>query len=140
MTKDPIRFIHLTSHFNLCPGRKALNKTISRFLLSMAIPLMSGVVCPLESNRTIIHLRGQRGPSGSVAPNQQRSCCTGRKALHEDNYSPCCLVTAQPFPGSRYRWPSKERIGLMDHSNWCWELLRLFQGWLTSWKVKRICM
>jgi hypothetical protein len=28
----------------------------------------------------------------------------------------------------------------MDHSNWCWELLRLFQGWLTSWKVKRICM
>ena len=30
----------------------------------------------------------------------------------QDNYSPCCLVTAQPFPGSRYRWPSKERISL----------------------------
>ena len=58
-------------------------------------------------------------------------CC-----LVQDNYSPCCLVTAQPFPGSRYRWPSKERIGLMDHSNWCWEALRHIGGSLTSWKAK----
>ena len=58
--------------------------------------------------------------------------------LAHDNYSPCCLVTAQPFPGSRYRWPSKERIGLMDHSNWCWEALRHIGDLLTSWKGKAI--
>ena len=56
------------SRFNLCPRRKALNKTIFRFLLSMAILLMSGVDYPLESSRTMAHLRGQRGPPGSVGP------------------------------------------------------------------------
>ena len=62
------RLAQQQSRFNLCPGRKALNKTISRFLLSMAILLMSGVDFPFESNRTIAHLRGQRGPPRSVAP------------------------------------------------------------------------